>query len=651
MNDPFVHKPVSGSAQDETCPQDSTAEQNNTAAQSNTTVQDTTATQNITVARNNAIRQSTSVTQSVSDSSKSTAAKFPNNRSFCGDVLNTAGSIFFAALMGFFPLFCGGSYNIILDSKYAAFETITIFSAVFFVFFCLLKNVSIRRSKPSITLTDRTKASFKSAVLTLVKTADVTVILLICFCLLTLLSAVLSPYAPALNSSGQSAVIFGSGRYDGLYVLALYGAVFALSYFFVKFDYKCVLLVGAVTLIMSIIGILQLFGINAFGLYPADIYTGYYAEFISTMGNIDFMSALMSMFLPLVFGCFLSADGSRKSEAFLLICFFVGGFCLIKTDVQSGMIALLVTAALTLPLSLKSKRSLAKALVFLQTSTVLIWLCNCFDLSKGEGTTVVQFCINAKLTIAAAVVIFLLLALLILQRKKGLSKKVLSKLPCALFIFEGAALLLLAAYMYFLFTPADKDNALNQLYALLHGSLSQSSGSGRGGIWKYSFLMGLERPVLGHGQGCYKLAMDDFSARVGYTYYTSRNASLDAAHNEFLQLFCTGGILGLLSYAGALASLIARSIKRRFSGKYTVCLLSAVVGYLVQSFFTFSIVEVAPVFFMLCGILLHNVRDAGKVSSPEKKFLQKSEQFRQESVTGKIFFDRAKKPYSENNNC
>lgn len=618
MNDPFVHKSVSGQAQDETCPQDSTATQNNTAAQSNNTVQDTTATQNITVARNNAIRQGTSVTQSVSDSSKSTAAKSPNNRSFYGDVLNTAGSIFFAAMAGFFPLFCGGSYNIILDSKYAAFETITIFSAVFFAFFCLLKNVSIRRSKPSITLTDRTKASFKSAVLTLVKTADVTVILLIFFCLLTLLSAVLSPYASSLNSAGKSAVIFGSGRYDGLYVLALYGAVFALSYFFVKFDNKCVLLVGAVTLIMSIIGILQLFGINAFGLYPADIYTGYYAEFISTMGNIDFMSALMSMFLPLVFGCFLSADGSRKSEAFLLICFFVGGFCLIKTDVQSGMIALLVTAALTLPLSLKSKRSLAKVLVFLQTSTALIWLCNCFNLSKGEGTTVVQFCINAKLTIAAAAVIFLLLALLILQRKKGLSKKVLSKLPCALFIFEGAVLLLLAAYMYFLFTPADKDNALNQLYALLHGSLSQSSGSGRGGIWKYSFLMGLERPVLGHGQGCYKLAMDDFSARVGYTYYTSRNASLDAAHNEFLQLFCTGGILGLLSYAGAFASLIARSIKRRFSGKYTVCLLSAVVGYLVQSFFTFSIVEVAPVFFMLCGILLHNVRDAEKVSSPEK---------------------------------
>lgn len=624
MNDPFVHKSVSGPAQDETCPQDSTAaqnntaEQNNTAAQSNTTVQDTTATQNITVARNNAIRQSTSVTQSVSDSSNSTAAKSPNNRSFYGDVLNTAGSIFFAAMAGFFPLFCGGSYNIILDSKYAAFETITIFSAVFFVFFCLLKNVSLRRSKPSIALTDRTKASFKSAVLTLVKTADVTVILLICFCLLTLLSAVLSPYASSLNSAGKSAVIFGSGRYDGLYVLALYGAVFALSYFFAKFDYKCVLLVGAVTLIMSIIGILQLFGINAFGLYPADIYTGYYAEFISTMGNIDFMSALMSMFLPLVFGCFLSADGSRKSEAFLLFCFFVGGFCLIKTDVQSGMIALLVTAALTIPLSLKSKRSLAKALVFLQTSTALIWLCNCFNLSKGEGTTVVQFCINTKLTIAAAAVIFLLLALLILQRKKGLSKKVLSKLPCALFIFEGAALLLLAAYMYFLFTPSDKDNALNQLYALLHGSLSQSSGSGRGGIWKYSFLMGLECPVLGHGQGCYKLAMDDFSARVGYTYYTSRNASLDAAHNEFLQLFCTGGILGLLSYAGAFASLIARSIKRRFSGKYTVCLLSAVVGYLVQSFFTFSIVEVAPVFFMLCGILLHNVRDAGKVSSPEK---------------------------------
>lgn len=582
MSNPFVHKPVSESASDKTGRQDGTAPQPDCTG------------------------------------SKSTAVGSRGNRSFYSDVLSLAGSIFFAAMAGFFPLFCGGSYNIILASKYSAFEAITLFSAVFFVFFCLFKKVTLRSSKSSRLPTARPEVPFKSAVIRAVKKADITGILLICFCIFTLLSSLLSPYASALNSSGQSAVIFGSGRYDGLYVFALYGVVFVLSYFFVKFDLRCVLLVGAVTLIMSVIGIFQLFGINAFGLYPADIYDGYYAEFISTMGNIDFMSALMSLFLPLIFGCFLSVDSDGKSEAFLLLCFFVGGFCLIKTDVQSGMIALFVTAALTLPLSLKTKRSPAKAIIFLQTSAVLIWLCGCFDLSKGEGTTVVEFRINPTLTAAAVTAIALLFALFLLQRKKGLSKKMLSRLPAAMLIFEGAALLLFASYMYFLFTPADKDNALNQLYALLHGSLSQSSGSGRGGIWKYSFLMGLERPVLGHGQGCYKLAMDEFSARVGYTYYTSRNASLDAAHNEFLQLFCTGGILGLLSYAGAFASLIARSIKGRFCGKYTVALLSAVVGYLVQSFFTFSIVEVAPVFFMLCGILLRNVRDAEKVSSPEK---------------------------------
>lgn len=606
MNDPFVHKSVSESAQDETAPQNKIISQDNAAAQNNASPQDNTPLQNNAVLKN------------TSGDSGDTAVETRDNRFFYGDVLNTAGSIFFAAMAGFFPLFCGGSYNIILASKYSAFETITIFSAVFFVFFCVLKRIMLRSSKASKPLTDQPEKPLGSAFLKAVKSSDITTVLLICFCLLTLLSAVLSPYASALNSAGKSAVIFGSGRYDGLYVLALYGAVFALSYFFVKFDFKCVLLVGAVTLIMSVIGIFQLFGINAFGLYPADIYNGYYAEFISTMGNIDFMSALMSMFLPLIFGCFLSVDGSRKSEAFLLLCFFVGGFCLIKTDVQSGMIALFVTAAMTLPLSLKSKRSLAKALVFLQTSAALIWLCDCFNLSKGEGTTVVDFRINARLTIAAVAVIALLFALILLQRKKGLSKKFISKLPRAVLIFEGAALLLFAAYMYFFFTPADTDNALNQLYALLHGSLSQSSGSGRGGIWKYSFLMGLERPVLGYGQGCYKLAMDDFSAKVGYTYYTSRNASLDAAHNEFLQLFCTGGILGLLSYVGFFVSLIAKSIKRRFCGKYTLCLLSAAVGYLVQSFFTFSIVEVAPIFFMLCGILLRNVRDAEKISSSDK---------------------------------
>lgn len=192
------------------------------------------------------------------------------------------------------------------------------------------------------------------------------------------------------------------------------------------------------------------------------------------------------------------------------------------------MIALLVTAALTLPLSLKSKKSVAKSLVFLQVSAVLIWLCSCFDLSKGEGATVVEFRINPTITAAAVAVIALLFALFLLQRKKGLSKKVLSKLPCALFIFEGAALLLFAAYMYFLFTPADKDNALNQLYALLHGSLSQSSGSA-GAAFGNTAFNGSRAPGLGHGRVATSLPWMIFPQGSG-THTTHRKTPLSTPH-------------------------------------------------------------------------------------------------------------------------
>ena len=117
-------------------------------------------------------------------------------------------------------------------------------------------------------------------------------------------------------------------------------------------------------------------------------------------------------------------------------------------------------------------------------------------------------------------------------------------------------------------------------------------------------LLGLKRPLFGQGTGCYRLAMDDFAQNAGYTYYTSRNAVLDAAHNEFLQIFVTNGIFGLVSYLGFCVTLLAKAVKSFLRRQICPAPFAAVTGYLIQSFFHLFRCGGHTDFWMFCGVLL-----------------------------------------------
>lgn len=503
------------------------------------------------------------------------------------DLLSAA---FFVSIAGFFPLYYGGSYNVILPAKYSAFQIIAL---LFGGAFLILSAV---------------KYFFKGKNPLNFKKTDISLLFLVAFSLFLVISAVFSPYFTAKNSDGVSAVIFGSGRYDGLYVFALYGVVFVISCLFVRFKHSHILFLSVILLVMSLFGIVQLFGVNLLEAYPSGSYSGYYDQFISTFGNIDFFSSAMCMLVPLTFTAYLCIDFSRAISAFLLFCSFAGGFCLVKTDIQSGIITLGVMALAVIPLSLRKRDTVIKAVIFIMAIALLWWLCDFIKLSKLEKSTGIDFSFNPLITAMAGAVCFICGVVLLIIKKFYLHPIRLSVLRKGIFILYAFSAVLILVYVRFFFKPTVYEGALFELYSLLREEIYDYSGSGRGGIWKYSFLLGLKRPLLGQGTGCYRMAMDEFSREVGYTYYTSRNALLDAAHNEFLQIFVTNGIFGLLSYLGFCLSLIFKSIKSISKNKMILPLLSAVAGYLIQSFFTFSIVEVTPIFWMFSGMLFYQIK-------------------------------------------
>jgi len=104
---------------------------------------------------------------------------------------------------------------------------------------------------------------------------------------------------------------------------------------------------------------------------------------------------------------------------------------------------------------------------------------------------------------------------------------------------------------------------------------------------------------------------------VSLREYGVQNAvHFDKAHNEYLNLWVTEGIFALIFYLAFLFALFfpgvkqflkekkdASVVKRMGGNEIAQIALFAFFGYIAQAFFNISVVQVAPYFWMICGLL------------------------------------------------
>lgn len=131
-------------------------------------------------------------------------------------------------------------------------------------------------------------------------------------------------------------------------------------------------------------------------------------------------------------------------------------------------------------------------------------------------------------------------------------------------------------------------------------------GSDRGKIWRSFLVMFREAPaiekMIGGGAGCVM--------EWDRTYRIFTDAVTDAAHNEYLHYLLTNGILGLSGYVAFLV-LTARRAMKSAAGR---ALLAGCVAYAVQAAVNIAQCVTTPLFFVLlflCG--------SGDEASEEKK--------------------------------
>lgn len=371
---------------------------------------------------------------------------------------------------------------------------------------------------------------------------------------------------------GRASLLPADNRYQGVVVLGLYG----LSFLFISrhgsFGHLPRLCALCAFALVSLLAVLQSFGIDILGLWEGVRATDR-GRYLSTVGNVNFLGAYLSLLLPLCAGLYCKGEG----KAFYLLPCFALGCCALLCGSDSGILGV------------------GGGLLFLWGSTMK----------------------NAQEAKAYGMVLCLLGLSVFLygQGLKAFGTMGLSKAGEILSSpFVALPLSVLGAWMYFggrsfarpwLF-PAliSAGGALglvlcNLFPAIVPGSLrpyvvfSPGWGSDRGRIWMHAMDLFRSfaplKKLIGGGSGV--LARYDRVRRL------FPDAVVDTAHNEYLHTLLTAGIGGLMCYALALLGTIKQGIKNHSA------LSAAVVGCALQATVNIAQCNTTPLFLALMAVL------------------------------------------------
>lgn len=131
---------------------------------------------------------------------------------------------------------------------------------------------------------------------------------------------------------------------------------------------------------------------------------------------------------------------------------------------------------------------------------------------------------------------------------------------------------------------------------------NEALGSARIYIWKVALKTIEENPLLGSGTDTFRYSIEKYFPEDGQEYIDAYGAIIDKAHNEFLQIASTMGIPALIVYLVFVFLSLKNNIKNMWKSKISFIISITFIGYLIQSFFNISVINVAPLFWMGLGL-------------------------------------------------
>lgn len=190
------------------------------------------------------------------------------------------------------------------------------------------------------------------------------------------------------------------------------------------------------------------------------------------------------------------------------------------------------------------------------------------------------------------------------------------------FLILCSILILTYISIYFINTnfAYDNDGKLNNKCETCASSLKVTilnGGNGRLKIWKNSLDIVKDNFIVGVGFDNFYFAYPNLKIDNSLKLVVTNNSLekenaakyivYDNAHNVYLHTLVSTGILGLIPYLLLCLLVFIKGLKS--NDKLIILLLAGFVAYSIQAFSNISVIQVAPIYYVIMGLMLVNEKE------------------------------------------
>jgi hypothetical protein len=392
------------------------------------------------------------------------------------------------------------------------------------------------------------------------------------------------------------------GRFTGLFLYIWYlTAYFCVSKLW-KFKSWYIDLIILSGVIVCIFGITDYFRMDIFK-FKLEMVEKQKDIFVSTIGNINMYTSYVGMIVALATVLF-SLTKQWKKAILYYFSMTIGFFAIIMGNSDNAYLslgALFVFLPLLLFTNINGiKRYIIIIATFFSVIEIIGWINTNFSGTIMGIDSSYNLIIGFKWFPILLTLMWLIVGIWYIVDYFKKNKTIqIGKMPQRIWLLFILLIFLAIVYGVFDCTIAGNSKKYGNFASYL--LFNDDWGTHRGYIWRNALecfeKFSIWKKLVGYGPETFGILL--LRKTAGNPY----GQLFDSAHNEYLHLLITIGILGVLSYIAFVIELVKSSIKENKDNIYKMAIAFAIICYSSQAFVNINVPIVAPVLWLLFGAI------------------------------------------------